>query len=55
MMRSPKHLRERARDCLNISKGVRAGDDRGLLEDIAAELNAAAARIEGEKGRDASA
>lgn len=49
MMRSPKHLRERARDCLNLSKSVRTGSDRSLLEDIAAEMNATAGRLEAQK------
>ena len=51
MMRSPKHLRERARDCLNISKSARLSADRSLLEDIAAELTAAAARIDADRRR----
>jgi hypothetical protein len=49
MMRNAKHLRDRARDCLNISKSVPLVADRTLLEDIAAEMHATAARIEGEK------
>jgi hypothetical protein len=49
MMRSPKHLRERARDCLNISKSVGTSAERSLLEDIAAEMNATAARIDADK------
>ena len=49
MMRSPKHLRDRARDCLNVSKGARTDADKTMLEDIAAEMNATAARIESEK------
>jgi hypothetical protein len=49
MMRSPKHLRERARDCLNISKSVSTSAERSLLEDIAAEMNATAARIDADK------
>lgn len=48
MMRSPKHLRERARDCLNLSKSARTDADKSILEDIAAEMNATAARIEGD-------
>ena len=48
MMRSPKHLRERARDCLNVSKSNLSDTDKSILEDIAAEMNATAARIEGE-------
>jgi hypothetical protein len=55
MMRSPKHLRERARDCLNISKSARLSVDRSLLEDIAAEMTATAARIEADKDRRLSA
>jgi hypothetical protein len=49
MMRSPKHLRERARDCLSLSKSARCAVDKSVLEDIAAEMDAAAAMIEGEK------
>jgi hypothetical protein len=55
MMRSPKHLRERGRDCLNLSKSARTSADRTILEDIAAELIATAASIEGERRRSASA
>jgi hypothetical protein len=51
MMTCPKHLRERARDCLNISKSSRTVEDRSLLEDIAAEMNATAARIEAGEDR----
>lgn len=54
VMRSPKHLRERARDCLNLSKGVRTSADRTLLEDIAAEMIVTAARIEFDQARAAS-
>jgi hypothetical protein len=50
MMRNPKHLRERGRDCLNIAKGVR-GADRDILEDIAFEIDATAASIEAERRR----
>jgi hypothetical protein len=55
MMRNPKHLRERAQDCLNISKGIRTCTDRTMLEDIAAEMNATAAAIEDDKGHGLSA
>jgi len=55
MMRSQKHLRERGRDCLNLSKSVRTDADRCMLEDIAAEMIATAAAIENEKRRSASA
>ena len=55
MMRDPKHLRERGRDCLNLSKSLRNDAERSILEDIAAEMSAAAARLEDEKGRNASA
>jgi len=51
MLRSPKHLRERGRDCLNLSKSAGTDTDRSMLEDIAAEMIATAARIEGEKRR----
>lgn len=49
MLRSPKHLRERARDCLNLSKGARTDADRTMLEDIAAEMSTSADRIEAER------
>ena len=55
MMRSPKHLRERARDCLNSSKSVRTDADRTVLEDSAAEMIITAARIEGNQTRTVSA
>jgi hypothetical protein len=55
MMRSPKHLRERGRDCLNLSKSARNEADRSMLEEIAAEMSATAAIIESEKRRTASA
>ena len=51
MMRSPKHLRERGRDCLNLSKSARTDTDRSMLEDIAAEMSATAARMESENRR----
>ena len=54
MMRDPKHLRERARDCLNLSKGARSETDRTMLEDIAAEMSSTAARMELSKSRDPS-
>ena len=54
MMRSPKHLRQRARDCLNLSKSAPTRADRSILEDIAAEMNATAARIEGDYRRSPS-
>jgi hypothetical protein len=46
MMRSPEHLRQRALDCLNLSKSVRSEAERTMLEDMAAEMSASAARIE---------
>lgn len=46
MMRNPKHLRERARDCLNLSKSAGSDADRTILEDIAAEMNATAKTIQ---------
>ena len=49
MMRDPRHLRERGRDCLNISKSARTSADRSMLEDIAAEMSVTAARIEGKR------
>lgn len=41
-------FRDRARDCLNLSKSARSDVDRTMLEDIAAELNVEADRIEAE-------
>ena len=49
MLRSPKHLRDRARDCLNLSKSAHTDVDQSMLEEIAAELNATADRVEGER------
>ena len=40
-----QHFRDRSRDCLNLSKGARHEEDRTMLEDIAAELSAEAAKI----------
>lgn len=40
---------ERARDCLNLAIGARTQTDRTMLEDIAAELEAEAQRIDNEK------
>lgn len=51
MMRNPKHLRNRARDCLNLSKAARTAVDKSILEDIAAEMHATAVRLEGENPR----
>lgn len=51
MMTSPKHLRERARDCMNLSKSVPSYSDRTMLEDIAAEMIVTAARIEWDQTR----
>lgn len=50
MMRNPQHLRQRARDCLNLSKSASSAADRTMLEDIAAEMHATAASIEAHKG-----
>jgi len=50
-MRSPKHLRVRARDCLNIAKSAGTQVDKTILEDMAVEMNATAAAIEGEMRR----
>lgn len=49
MMRNPKHLRDRAKDCLNLSKSVPSDTDRTILEDIAAEMNATARVIQAER------
>jgi hypothetical protein len=54
MMRSPKHLRDRARDCLNLSKSAQSNVDRTMLEDIAAEMNATAKAIHAERSMTAA-
>jgi hypothetical protein len=41
-----ERLRDRARDCYNLAKGARNKDDAALLEEIAAELEAEANRVE---------
>lgn len=44
-----ERLRDRALDCRNLAKGARTETDRTMLEDIAAELDAEAKRVEREK------
>ena len=44
-----KRFRDRARDCLNLAKGARHEVDMIMLEEIAAELEAEAKRIEREE------
>jgi hypothetical protein len=41
-----ERFRNRAKDCLNLSKGARHNADRIMLEEIAAELEAEARQIE---------
>ena len=43
------HFRRRARDCLNLAKGARTKADRAMLEDITAELEAEAKKIDAEE------
>jgi hypothetical protein len=43
-----RRLRDAARDCLNVSKNVQGDADKAMLEDMAAELEAEAKRIEAE-------
>ena len=45
---SAKRFRDRARDCLNVAKGARHEADRTILEDMAAELEAEAKKIDAE-------
>lgn len=42
-------FRERARDCLNVAKGTRHEADRIVLEEMAAELEAEAKKIDAEE------
>lgn len=42
-------FRERDRDCLNVAKGARHEADRIILEEMAAELEAEAKKIEAEE------
>ena len=41
-----EQLRRRALDCRNVAKGARTEVDRTMLEDIAAELDAEARRLQ---------
>ena len=45
-MTTAKHLRDRAKDCLNLAKGARGQADRIMLEEIAEEFNAEALKVE---------
>ena len=49
MSATATRFRKRARDCLNLSKGARQRADRIMLEEIAADLEAEAKKIEGEE------
>lgn len=42
-------FRDRARDCLNLAKGARYESDRIMLEEIAADLEDEAKRIDAEE------
>ena len=44
-----KRFHDRARDCLNVAKGARHQADRIILEEMAAELEAEAKRIDAEE------
>jgi hypothetical protein len=46
MTSAASHFRDRARDCLNLSKGARNEADRIMLEEIAEDLEAEAKRID---------
>ena len=45
-MSEAQRFRERAIDCRSLAKGARAEVDKALLEDIAAEFDAEADKIE---------
>ena len=44
-----KRFHDRARDCLNVAKGARHEADRIILEEMAAELEAEAKKIDAEE------
>lgn len=44
-----QRFRDRARDCLNVAKSTKNEADRTILEDMAAELEAEAKRIDAEE------
>ena len=46
-----KRFRTRAQDCRNLAKGARHQCDREMLEDIAADLEEEADRIDAKKRR----
>ena len=46
MADSAKRFRDRARDCLNVAKDTRHDADRIILEEMAAELEAEAKKID---------
>lgn len=48
MPNDSQRLRDRARDCLNVAKGAKHQADRTILEDMAAELEAEADKIDAE-------
>lgn len=49
MSNASKRFRDRALDCLNLSKGAKHEADRTMLEDIAADLVAEAKLMEAEE------
>ena len=48
MSNDAQRLRNHARDCLNVAKGTRDEAERAMLEDMAAELEAEATKIDAE-------
>ena len=49
MSEAADRFRDRARDCLNLAKGARYEGDRIMLEEIAADLEDEAKRIDAEE------
>jgi len=49
MPRQAIRFRDRARDCRALAKGARSEADATMLEDIAAELEAAADKMDGQQ------
>lgn len=49
MSDAANRFRDRARDCLNLAKGARYEGDRIMLEEIAADLEDEAKRIDAEE------
>jgi len=51
-MSEVKHFRDRATDCRNLASSARTEVDRSVLENLAAELDAEADKIEAEAPTD---